>query len=525
MARERIQKFLDFPIPLDRGGFSYNPNIDTIPVWAMVDASKNLNLHKGGRSPRGGTAHVTGVSMSSRLMGAIHYKAPTTVNFKVRATADGKIYKNDTDTINTGWEANKKVRFEIMNEYLLACNGYNLPKYWDGAAASMSNITTPHTDWTGTNYPSKFIVHGRGVSRRMFALGCPTTPYSLYLSDNDNPLVFSGTPIDIDTGDDVGLQDFVVYGDRLIIGGKKKFYLLDDVDASTANWGYQEAQWNGGTVRDMLIKTPTDIIAMTDMGDIYSVLAAQKYGDYDYASLSNPNNVKLEENPHISDWIQAFIDLSKLDNFHSCVDRKNRCVYFFMTPNGYTTNKLALVYFYERPPSEAWMIHSNYSYSSGYDASCSVAIETSTGNYEIWTGDYDGLLWKLQQNNLNDNGNPYYHGFVSPYTNCGLDMDKLFKEGVVITQPEGSYYLSVNTFVDQSLLPLKQISLDGGGVPLGSFQVGVDRLGGASLNDGEWNIGSVGRRIKYELFNNSINEDFFLSRNVIRFKPMGVLPK
>lgn len=525
MARERTPRFLEFPIPLDRGGFNYNPNIDTVPSWAMVDSSKNINLQKGGRSPRGGTSHVTGVSMASRTMGLKHFKSPSSVDFKVRATADGKIYRNDADTISTGWQANMKVRFEVMNKYLLACNGYNIPKYWDGVAASMSNITTPHVDWTGVNYPSKFIIHGRGVSRRMFALGCLSTPYSLYYSDNDNPLVFSGTPIDIDTSDDVGLRDFVVYGDRLIVGGKDKFYLLNDEDASTANWGYQEAQWNGGTVRDMLIKTPTDIIAMADTGEVYSVLAAQKYGDYEYASLSNPTSVALNENPHISDWIQENIDLTKLDNFHSCVDRKNRCVYLFMTPIGYITNKVALVYFYERPPAEAWMIHNNYSYDSGYDASCSASIETSTGNYEVWTGDYDGLLWKLQQTNLNDNGNPYYHGFTSPYINCGLDIDKVFKEGVIVTQPEGSYYLKVNTHVDLTLLPQKQISLDGGGSLLDSFVLDVDSVGGANLSVGEWNIGSVGMRVKCELFNSSINEDFFLSRMIIRFKPLGVLPK
>mgnify|MGYP001571837569 CR=1 FL=1 len=533
-TKEELQRPYFYPIPMDRGGFSYNPNIDTIPIWAMVDNTKNLMLDKGGRRPRGGTTHVTGVSMASRVMGIKQYKASGT-NFILRATADGKIYKNDTDTINTGWATSKKVRFEIMNKLIFAANGYDRPKYWDGSAGSMTNLTTLHADWTGTNFPSKFIIHGRGVSRRMWAIGCPSTPYSVYFSKNDDPNDFSvgggGGVIDVDTGDDVGVLDFIVYGDRLFVGGKNKFYLIDDDDASIANWGYQEAQWDGGTYTDLLIRIPSDTITMDDKGNIYSVIAAQEYGDYSYASLSNPDphgpfKVPLNENPHITQWIQEFIDLSKIDNFHAVCDKTYECVYFFMTPNGYTTNKLALVYFYNRPPQEAWMIHNNYSYSSGYDASSSVVIEVGIGNYRVYTGDYSGILWKLQTANNNDNGSSYYKGYTTPYISIDNPvLLKKFIDGTVITEPEGDYYISTNTFVDNVMLSSGQVSLSGSGSALGSFVLGESRLAGNRLISDRWKMGSIGKRAKIELYNNSVNEDFFISQILLQIKLLGVKPE
>src|SRR3990172_10590379 len=123
---EEKQRIFKYGIPCNRGGFSYNPNIDTISPYMMVDNTKNLNIDKGGRRPRGGTQHVTGTSMGSRIMGIKQFLVGGE-NFIVRGTADGKIDKNDTDTINTGWEADKKIKFEIMNDLIFACNGYNRP--------------------------------------------------------------------------------------------------------------------------------------------------------------------------------------------------------------------------------------------------------------------------------------------------------------------------------------------------------------------------------------------------------------
>lgn len=520
----------EFPISCDRGGFNYNPNIDTIPAYAMVNGSKNLNLNKGGRKPRGGTSKVTGVSRgSSRGMGIIQYSLKNGTSYIVSASAAGNIYKNDTATIHTGWTINKHVSFEVIDELLFACNGADRPRYWDGAAASMTQMTTLHADWTGVNFPSKFIVHGRGVSERLWACGCPTTPYTVYVSANGNGNDFStgggGKAIDISTGDEYGIVDLAVFGDRIFAIGKHRVYLIDDTDAAVANWGYGEAIWRGGGNKGLVINSPSDLISFQETGDIYSVVAAFQTGDYQYASLSNPLTVPIAERPYIQLWIQELVDMLKIDNFHCVDDPINRCIYFFVTPTGYLTNKTALVYYYDRPPAEAWMIHENLSYASGYDASASCLVEVAVGNYQVYTIDYSGMIWKLQTTNLNDDSNSYYKGWIMPYTGCTLShLEKEFAYTKTITQPEGDHNLIVNTWVDNTQLAQGTISLGGVGAGLDSFVLDTDTLGGDALINHSKANDVIGKRIKHEFFNSSINEDFFISAYSIFFEPLGLNP-
>ena len=523
-----------YPIPCDRGGFVANPNIDMIPPYMMIGNTKNLNLEDGGRQPRGGTSKVTGTSRgSSRGMGIIQYELTGGTDFIVSGSAAGSIYKNDTDTIHTGWTANKHICFKIFEELLFACNGADRPRYWDGAAASMTQMTTLHADWgtvpNPTNYPSKFIVHGRGVSKRLWACGCPDTPFTVYASANGNGNDFStgggGRAIDIETEDPYGIVDLAVYGDRIFAIGRHRVFPIDDSSTAVADWGYEEPIWTAGGCKNLVVKTPNDVVMMTETGDIYSLQAAFQTGDYKYASLTNPLNVPINERPYIQKWIQENIDLTKLDNFHAIDDPIHRCIYFFMTPNGYTTDKTALVYFYDRPPNEAWMIHNNFSYASGYDASASCVVETAIGTYQVYTIDYSGVIWKLQTTNLNDNNNPYYHGWERPYTGCGnVVRNKLFLGEKIVTQPAGTHNLNITPYVDNTQLSTTTISLDGGGATLDNFILNTNALGGDQLIDDTALTGSVGKRSKSEIYNSNINEDFFVSQQIIEFEWCGESP-
>ena len=127
---------------------------------------------------------------------------------------------------------------------------------------------------------------------------------------------------------------------------------------------------------------------------------------------------------------------------------------------------------------------------------------------------------------MNDNESPYWAGFTTPYISFDEPLiEKKYMEGVIVTQPEGDYFIDIDTFIDDYTLPSKQLSLSGGGTPLGSFVLGESRLSGNNLIDNRWEIGSTGVRIKNEIYNNNINEDFYISQILYRFKPLGVRPK
>jgi len=510
-------------LPFDRGGLNHNSNIDNIPSEMMVYPSRNINLHEGGRSKRGGTAKDndggTAISGSPRVMGLYDFLLKDGTQFIVVA-ADGKIWKDYTNTIKTGLTDNKVTSMVSGDDLLFVCNGVNIPQTWNGAAASTSDITGIPTDWTGSSYPKQMVIHGRGVSERMWAFGCADNPYTVYASDNGAFQDFSDanvTTIDINTGDGIGIVGGVEFGDRLICFSKTRSFIIDDEDASTANWGYQGAQWRGGVASHRLIvETPNDVVCMMEDGDIYSVSAADTYGDYKKASIARP--------AFMDNWIREHIKLSAIDDFHAIYDPTLRAIKFFMVYSGQTNVQMALVYFIDRPPAEAWVPHDNQSYNSGYSASCSGLVRVGAGDYKIYTGDYSGFVWTLENVNKNDDSNGYYAGFKTPKDPYNESRTwKNYHRGHIITQPEGSYDLSITIWVDDDEKVTHTVSLAGTGGVLGSFTLGTDVLGGQTLVAEEYGIGYNGRRIQKEIFNTNANEDFFISEDLTDFRPLGVL--
>lgn len=507
-------------IKCDAGGFSYNPNIDAIAPNAMIEPSRNINIYNGYRQPRGGTSKINGtaVSGSPQIMGLIDYILPAGTQFIVFATSDGKIYKNSTTTIKTGLTSNKITNFSIFQNNLYSTNNTDVVQKWDGAAGTTSNITNPAADWVTLGQPIQIVVHGKGNSERMWAV-CGTKKIYASAVNSDN-FVTGVVAIPLDTKDEYGTIGMVEWKDNLIIFGKRQAFIIDDTSLTTSEWGYDNAPWSGGVGNHRLIcKTDNDIICMTIDGDIYSVSAAIQTGDYKASSIARP--------AFIDRWIRDNIDLSQIDKFHSVYDPVTRRAQFFMVKKATSIVNICLSFNIDRPALEGWDApYENTGFNSGYNASCAALIRKAIGNNKVYTGDYSGFIWELEKANINDDSNAYYKGFTFPYLTLSADpsMTKHIWKGRIVTEPMGSYNLSINTWVDNTLLATSLISLAGTGAVLDSFILNTDILGGQYLIDSDFPIGEVGKRIKGEFYNNGLNEDFRVSDILIHFRELGVKP-
>lgn len=515
-----------FTVYCNAVGFNGNQNTDAIGPDNMVSPSKNVNLMNGGVGKRGGTAHVNGTAVDSgqRLMG-VHVVTPIGGSRSVVVgTANGKIIQNYTTELKTSWGTDKHHSYAKWNDILYITNGNNTPQTWNGSAGTTSDLGNLAADWTGTNFPTQFVVHGRANSERMWAFKSPTTPKSIYYSaDNSgsgDPNFSTGGIITIETGDEHGLVGGVEFADRLIAFGKRKAYILLDSDATPSNWGYSPAAWEGGGAHNrVIVKTPNDIIAMMEDGEIYSVTGAQEYGDYKYASLTRPSFMHA--------WIADNIDLTKMANFHGVYDPVLKCVKYFVTRTGQTNNDVALVFFLNRPIEKAWAIHDNLNSVSGYSASSSALVTKSDGSYAIYTGDYAGFVWELNKANKNDNNNAIDGRYKTPHMNFGNQlarMTKRYDRGWVIMPPQGNYNLGVNVTVDGVGQITTTVDQSGTGGSLDSFTLDTDVLGGNEFLDQSFDIGVMGKRIQLEFYNQSVNEDFFVSSFMVDFKPIGAKP-
>lgn len=506
-----------YTIPCERGGLSADPNIDAIKPEMMVMV-RNVNIHQNGREKRGGTAHVNGSAGygSVQLMGGFDFIKLSGAQTLVIGTTDGKLWSNTTTTIKTGLATGKYFNFEVFANELYICNGSDVPQTWDGTAAGTSAITNPAADWTGTNNPFQLIKHGRGNSERLWAI----LPAGVYASGDGTPKTFTTGVINIpiSVNDGTGLVGAIEFGNRLICFSKRKSYIIDDSSLTTTDWGYETSIWEGGAAHwRLIVKTPNDIVCMMDDGNIYSLTSVQSYGDYKTASITKPS--------WIDKWIRDNCDLGQIDKFHAKYDNELRRIYFFIVRTGQTTIDTALIYNIDRGAEEGWTLHDNQNYASGYSASVSWVnhkIPAAHHSYYIYTGDYSGFVWELEESNRNDNNNAYYAGFKTSHLIFeDARVTKKYKRGWLTLTAQGNYNLYVNWWADGIAQTAQTVSQAGTGAAIGSFILDTDILGGAELINVPFDLGNKGRRIQFEIYNGNVNENFYVSKLLTDFKPLS----
>lgn len=509
-----------YQIPCASGGTNYSPNLDGIPPEDMIDPSKNINMHTGGRTKRGGTAHADAAAISGapQILSGFDFRKKDTTRFIVRFANSGALYKDNTTTIKTGMAVTGRPCFETFLDTLYTTDGQTSPQTWDGIAAGTSDLTTPPADWSGTHQPKYCLSHGVAASQRMWYFGVDNHLDRLYYSilGNGKDMVAAGSgQFTIETSDGFGITGAAEFGARLLAFGKNKTYLVVDTDPSVANWGTIPAQWEGGVAHhNLLVKTPNDLIAMQEDGEIYSVTAVQSYGDYKTASISRPAFMHA--------WIKDNVNIALIDQFHAIYDRTLRAIKFFIVRNGMSVVDTALVFFIDRPPAQAWAIHDNLLFPSGYSASCSFEVRESAGIYTIYTGDYAGWLWKTEQSAKNDNGSGYNCQFKTPpLTFDNPRVLKKYRRGKIIFAAPGNYNVNLRWWVDNvEQAPRIVTFMNLGSVYDGAaFDTGT--YAGPNVADADFELGAIGKRLQLQLENSVPDQDFFVSKIMIDNEVLG----
>lgn len=518
-----------FEIPCDRGGLYNSPNIDRIPPEMMAEGTHNIGLEEDGWGKRGGTDLKHSGYGGAQIMGGFQFILDNGTEFLVVATADGKLWKDTTTTIKTGLASNVYVSFTPYNNSLYISNGSNTPQIWDGVAASTSDIANPHAGWTGSDQPTHLVVHGKGESERLWALGAfPKSVYAAALNTDGTTEADWTSAIIIYIESAIGgITAGIEFGDRIIVFSRERAFTIDDTNTDSGKWGYQAAQWTGGVAHwRLLVRTPNDLVAMMENGVIYSVVTAQSYGDYKLASLV--------KGAFIDRFLRNKTKFSDIEKFHSTYDKELEIIKFFVVRSGQTQVDSALLYYISRAtelgPKEAWMLHDNTVNISGYSASVSFNFRLDPPEDHrdyIFTGGYAGDIWDLEEATKSDNGAAYTAKVKLPNHNFGNSrVRKDFKRMFVVVRPEGDINLSVNTWIDGAAFgSTQQISLAGAGAVYGTAIYGTDVYGGDEVLNKELELGVKGNRIQQELFNSGVGEDFFISGIQYDFKPLGKMPQ
>jgi len=520
-------------VDLNQGGFNNNPNFDALPPSAMVSGSINITLQDGGRRKRGGTAHVnsSAISGTPRLMRLYDFIQTDGTQFLMMAGNDGKFYKNFTDTIKTGLSATNYWDVSAMNDLLLFTDGASTLQTWDGVAGSSSNVSTLAPDWaTDSLFPQQLVLHGRGLSQRMWTWTTNNKIFGSALFDADDWGATNGFISDTNqvfaTREGGSLTAMFEFGDSLFITTARNTYILQDSDSDKSTWGFTLAQFNAGAAHwRVMARTPNDMLIMMDDGEIYSLVTVNAKGDYKAASITKP--------AFIDRWIRDNIDLTQISEFHMDYDPKIRAVLVFMVKSGSTVPDVCLPYFIDRPVDQAWGApFENEDSDCGYDASVSALVKVASGDYRVRTGgNSTGFVWDLKQTTYGDNGNAYTGKFKLPTSGHGDNINlKMYKRLVFtgFTSSEDD---------DESLV----LAWNADGIPKNSQSVSFKALalkvndsaaivdqftvGGSNYHlESILTLGEPARRLGITVSNGVVGDDFYLTSVQIDAKPLGRRP-
>ncbi len=507
------------------GGFVHAIDNRNLPKNSMVDASRNISIHNGGKEKRGGTAHAfaaTTGSKTDQVIGLHGYSQRGGSTFLIAVTSLGEIYSENSTLIKSSYNGVVFPSFVNFLDKVYISNTINQVQTWDGVAGTTSNLTNPSADFA-TKSPIQLIKHGRNNSERLWAIGVPGFEHNIYVSADFSD-DFSTTPLvlNIDSGEKGGLIGGIEFGDRLIVFTRSQAFIINDASLVTSEWGWQSAQWKGGVgSHRLIVRVPNDVICMTDDGDVYSVAAADSYGDYKEASLVRTSFMHR--------WIQQNVDLTQLSKFHGVYDPELRAVKFFVVRNGQTQVDTALVFYIDaiQSPVNGWTIHDNTNSFSGYSASSSTWFKQPAQTvYKTLTGDYAGQVWALEQAAKSDNSVGYVARLITPF----FDMDsprltKGFRKGHIVVREEGNFSLSIRIYIDNILRATETILLSTVGAVYGVDLYGTGAYGGGdALIEKDFECRFIGNKVHFDIFSNAANEELFISQLMVDYIELGVRP-
>lgn len=511
-------------IDCSQGGLVMSDNPDILPPTAMVEGTKNLNLHKGTRDSRGGTRHFfpNAFPGSQPIIGAVEFRNVGGQDPLVTYSNDGVVRTNESIILGT-LTFGAYPDFEIFNNKLYIVNGSDPLQTWDGLSATLTAVGSVPNDWLGANQPRWIERHGRKNFRRLYAGGTVNTPNTLYISevDGSNDADFSQANtkrINIETGDSLGLVGAIEFYKQLLLFSRNRTYILDDDNTDLNLWGYNSAPWFGGAAHNRLItKTENDVIVMTHEGEIYSILAVQESHDLRASSIARPALIDI--------WLRKNADFNKIKKFFSVYDPQRRAIRFWIVRNGQSDPDTCLLFFIDRPPNQAWMIHDNLFNSSGYKAYSATSFKNKATSQELLlTGSHDGRMWQLETSQANDNGLFYWAGFKTPKMfGENIRIAKNWTLGWLVSKEVGTHTMKIITEVDGERMAQKEVSMHAGSPVLGStFILGESNLGSTPLvAQNDFEIGNQGKRISLEVFNNTTNIEFSLNSMMVDYINLG----
>lgn len=497
-----------------RGGWAtdFGPTVYTSPQQGIIqipfltDAKNVIYELNGGVRTMPGTIKVNSSTLgaSNVVTGIYDYwrqgvsgspiqKLVAHVDTRVVACSlsDG-IFSN----IGTGLTNGAIPSYSTFDDLLIIASDGDVPKSWD--QSTFQNLAGSPPNFTFST----------SHANRQWAAGVAANPSRLYYSGSLDPEDWTGGTsgsIDIDPSDGDSIVGLASFRDELIVFKGPYKGSIHRISGTSPSTFARAVLMRGVTAayQNSIFTLPSDIGFISPRGTVHSLVATQRFGDYEQSSVSFPINRELKNN-----YNQTYYK-----NWWAVEDQPNGMVYFAMTPAGQTRNTELLMMDYRfLGLGESYPRWAKWT-AFGAD---SLAMVVDTGNkLRPFFGLNDGFVYKGEQGTRTHNNSALSPVITTPFFSYSIDyMGKTLTAVGVELAPKNANSFTVSWTRDGQTQQSDTGFAQGGSDVLGTWASGQFTLGTSTLGGTryltryrEQEEGGEFRTIQYQITDTTNNSE------------------
>lgn len=513
-------------LPLGQDGLTGTKDQVKIGLRDLIDVD-SITYESGTLRKMGGAIkyNSTVISGAPSILGGWDWFASPVAQRGIILADNGKLYKS---TDGSTWGVELKTGLTVTdptvpvfveagkeaaanNRKLFIFTGRNVVQVLSADGATTSNISTPPSDWSGSNQPTTGLNH----EDRLWGCGNANDPHRLYYSLTTNHEDF--------TTSDAG--SIVVYpgeGERIvgaisylgyIICWKfpKGIYVVDTTSPTIANWKVSRITGELGGVSVQGQKTVDDgsIVFLDSSGLFYRIVPTD--------TLQNISIENLSEIRNMGPFLRENVNLGRLDRAQSVFYPALKEYYTVVPALNSTTQDRRITIDFNLPdkPRFGW---------SERDTNVSIWVRQDSNNIQRPViGDNAGFVYILDTVARTKDGAGYLGLFQGPHVDLS-HVDPILgtrrKNGrflELVVEPKGNWNLNIDIYWDGELHETVTFNMGTTGATLGSFVLGTDSLAGDRILNKKRRITGGGRRISVAGRNNGASQDFSVSKFFLHY--------
>lgn len=427
-----------------------------------------------------------------------------------------KIKKDDADgtftDLFTGLTSGAVPSYAMLEDLLvMASLSSDVPRSWDGSTAQNLAGSPPNFGFV--------IEH----ANRLWASGNFLDPSAVYYSPYLDPENTSGEGwgvIRVDPGDKDIVTGLASHRGELIVfkGPYEGSIHRIQGTAPTGADGFRRpppiARGVGAAGHNLIFHYGNDIGFVTPTGQVQSLAAVERYGDFDAIAL----NRGLRK-------FQSRINYSRLNQGWAATNTEDDLVAILLPVDGSTTVNFLMMmdYYWQVPRFFQWPKHVGTAICAGVDAS-------ANNRRLFYAGGSDGILRKLdQQSRVVDETESINMFVTTPFLDYNEPfLTKTLGEGYIEFVPKNNG--DIDMFVKQDSQNRQQFTVSQlSGDPLGTVPGTQFTLGTSTLAESsavkrffEFEGGGDFRQIQYQFENAVVGEDLEIHSFGVTIEPGGV---